>query len=108
MKDYNKESNYMHTCDSKMLDEVYREVFKLGYEQAEKDLGWHSVEESLPKLNEEVIVMWFEYGEVRAEPIRQIAIASLIQPIQCVPMGEKIWTIPGVKYWMPLPKIKQQ
>lgn len=37
MKDYNKEPNYLHTCDSKMLDEVYRDVFKLGYEQAEKD-----------------------------------------------------------------------
>ena len=38
MKDYNKEPNYIHSCDSKMLDEVYREVFMLGYEQAEKDL----------------------------------------------------------------------
>lgn len=37
VKDYNKEPNYIHYCDSKMLDEVYREVFKLGYEQAEKD-----------------------------------------------------------------------
>ena len=39
MKDYNKEPNYLHTCDSKMLDEVYRDVFRIGYEQAEKDLG---------------------------------------------------------------------
>ena len=39
MKDYNKEPNYIHSCDSKMLDEVYREVFMLGYEQAEKDLA---------------------------------------------------------------------
>lgn len=28
-----------------------------GYEQAEKDLGWHSVEESLPPIDEEVIVL---------------------------------------------------
>ena len=39
MKDYNKEPNYIHFCDSKMLDEVYREVFMLGYELAEKDLA---------------------------------------------------------------------
>ena len=39
MKDYNKEPNYIHSCDSKMLDEVYREVFMLGYEQAKKDLA---------------------------------------------------------------------
>ena len=37
MKDYNKEPNYIHSCDSKMLDEVYRQVFMLGYKQAEKD-----------------------------------------------------------------------
>jgi len=40
MKDYNKEPNYIHSCDSKMLDEVYRDVFKLGYKQAEKDMEW--------------------------------------------------------------------
>ena len=39
MKDYNKEPNYIHSCDSKMLDEIYRQVFMLGYEQAEKDLA---------------------------------------------------------------------
>lgn len=39
VKDYNKEPNYIHTCDTKMLDEVYREVFKLGYMQAEQDLA---------------------------------------------------------------------
>lgn len=38
MKDYNKEPNYIHSCDSKMLDEVYRQVFMLGYEQAEKSI----------------------------------------------------------------------
>ena len=37
IKDYNKEPNYIHTCDSKMLDEVYRDVFRIGYEQSEKD-----------------------------------------------------------------------
>ena len=45
IKDYNKESNYIHTCDSKMLDEVYRDVFRIGYSQAEKDLalGWEDI-----------------------------------------------------------------
>ena len=37
LKDYTKEPNYLHTCDSKMLDEVYRDVFKCGYYQAERD-----------------------------------------------------------------------
>ena len=39
VKDYDKEPNYLHTCTTKMLDEVYREVFKLGYMQAEKDIA---------------------------------------------------------------------
>lgn len=38
VKDYNKEPNYIHYCDSKMLDEVYRDVFRIGYEQAEKNI----------------------------------------------------------------------
>ena len=88
--------------------ESYAQGFKAGFDACKKDLGWHSVEESLPEIGEEVIVMLFEYGEVRAVPIRQIAIAQLIQPIQCVPTGEKIWTIPGVKYWMPLPEIPKE
>ncbi len=43
--DYNKEPNYIHICGTKMLDEVYREVFKFGYEQAEKDLAltWEDI-----------------------------------------------------------------
>lgn len=46
MKDFNKEPNYLHTCDSKMLDEIYRQVFMMGYEQAEKDLAltWEDLE----------------------------------------------------------------
>ena len=45
MKDYNKEPNYIHSCDSKMLDEVYRDVFRIGYEAAEKDLAltWEDI-----------------------------------------------------------------
>jgi hypothetical protein len=39
LKDYTKEPNYIHTCDTKMLDEVYRDVFKIGYKQAEKELA---------------------------------------------------------------------
>ena len=55
MKDYNKEPNYIHSCDSKMLDEVYREVFMLGYGQAEKDIKeW--VEEQLAILDKQTLL----------------------------------------------------
>ena len=39
MKDYNKEPNRVYSLDSKSLDEIYREVFVIGYEQALKDIG---------------------------------------------------------------------
>lgn len=85
-----------------------RTIFIEGYEQAEKDLGWHSVDECLPELGEEVIVVWFEYGEVRTTPLQCVGLSQLYQPIQCVPSGEKLWTIPGVKYWMPMPKLPEE
>ena len=55
MKDYNKEPNYIHSCDSKTLDVVYREVFQLGYRQAEKDIKeW--VEEQLAILDKQTLL----------------------------------------------------
>lgn len=60
MKDYNKEPNYIHSCDSKMLDKVYREVFVLGYESAEKDLAltWEDM-----KTIEQIIATsdWYDF-----------------------------------------------
>ena len=44
MRDYDKESNRLHTCTTKTLDEVYRSIFKLGYAQAEKDTINRAVE----------------------------------------------------------------
>ena len=61
MKDYSKELNYLHTCDSKMLDEVYREVFQLGYKQAEKDLAL--TVEDLYKLNSIIAELALELTE---------------------------------------------
>ena len=106
MKDYNKEPNYIHSCDSKMLDEVYREVFMLGYEQAEKDLGWHSVDESLPPMDEEVIVLLDEWNEVSIEPLYRIAFGHVVNREYCEDFSG--WNIPGVRYWMPMPKIPEK
>lgn len=56
MKDYNKEPNYIHSCDSKMLDEVYRQVFMLGYKQAEKYLAltWEDMRKII-RIDEEMM-----------------------------------------------------
>ena len=117
MKDYNKEPNYIHSCDSKMLDEVYREVFTLGYEQAEKDLGWHSVDESLPPVDEEVIVLTDIIAEDSIKiGLGRICFAHIVNPDLTVDIDGKPykvvshngWNIPGVKYWMPMPELPEE
>ena len=50
MRDYDKESNRLHTCTTKTLDEVYRSIFKLGYAQAEKD----TIERAVKWLDENI------------------------------------------------------
>ena len=79
------------------LDEVMqaRVHFITGYTQAEKDLGWHSVDECLPEIDEEVIVLRDEYNG------RQLPEPSLMSFGHRLKDGE--WNVPGVKYWMPCP-----
>ena len=102
IKDYNKEPNYIHTCDSRMLDEVYRDVFKIGYSQAEKDLGWHPASEH-PPIDEEVIVLT---DDLNTAPIYKIALGHIVDRMHCSDYNG--WNIPGVKYWMPMPKLPNE
>ena len=67
---------------------------------AEKDLGWHSVEECLPEMDEEVIVLTDELGTA---PIYKIAFGHIVDVERCIDYNG--WNIPGVKYWMLCPKI---
>ena len=85
-----------------------RVAFICGYELAKQDLGWHSVDESLPEIGEEVIVLIPYCRAVAAETQYQIISAQLIQPAQYMNTDEKIWNVPGVKFWMPMPKIPEE
>ena len=102
MKDYNKEPNYIHSCDSKMLDEVYREVFMIGYELAEKDLGWHPSTEH-PPVDEEVIVL---KDHLNLNCFYQIAFGHIVD--KSVAIDYNGWNIEGVRYWMPMPEIPNE
>lgn len=75
--------------------------FVAGYKQAEKDLGWHSVDESLPPMNEEVIVLLGNYDD-----LYEIAVGHIVDKEIAVDYNG--WDIPGVKYWMPRPKIPKE
>lgn len=87
--------------------------FKNGYELAEKDLGWHSVDESLPKVGEEVIVL---VDELNFHLFYRLALGHIVNEKETVdidgkpykPESHKGWNITGVKFWMPMPKIPNE
>ena len=83
-----------------------RAAFIKGYEQAEQDLGWHSVEESLPEMDEEVIVLLAEWNRVRVEPLYRVSFGHIVNKEYCQDYNG--WNIPGVKFWMPMPKIPEE
>ena len=68
--------------------------FQLGYELAEKDLDWRSVDESLPEIGEEVIVLTDELGTT---PIYKIAFGHIVD--RRYAMDYNGWNVPGVKFW---------
>lgn len=72
VKDYNKEPNYnIHTCDTKMLDEVYREVFKFGYRQAEKDI--------ISLIESRILEI---LGDAQPNPVLRIELQGIIDKIK--------------------------
>lgn len=85
------------------INEAKREIFIEGYLEAEKDLGWHSVDDSLPEIDEEVIVLTDELGTA---PIYKIAFGHIVNKERCLDYNG--WNIPGVRFWMPLPEIPKE
>lgn len=85
------------------LDGIKRSCVQFGYEQAEKDLGWISVDESLPEIDEEVIVLTDELG---VAPMYKISFGHIVD--RRYAMDYNGWNIPGVKFWMPCPKIPNE
>ena len=88
-----------YTC----TDDDIRKVYAQGYRKAEKDLGWHSVEESLPPVNEDVIVL---ADRLNLGSLFAIAFGHIVDKEKAVDYNG--WNIPGVKFWMPMPKIPNE
>lgn len=61
---------------------------------------WISVDERLPEMDEEVIVLT---DELDTAPIYKIGFGHIVDVKRCIDYNG--WNIPGVKYWMPCPKI---
>lgn len=90
-----------------------RKFYIRAYEQAEKDLGWHSVAESLPETGEEVIVLIDEFN---FHLFYRIAFGHIVNEGETVdidgkpykPESHNGWNITGVKFWMPMPKLPEE
>ena len=82
-------------------------LFQEGYEQAEKDLRWHSVKESLPPVGEEVIALCNESHGTTLPIACYMCFAHLIED-KTIFVEYDGWNIPGVKYWMPCPELPEK
>lgn len=80
---------------------IAHKFYRIG--KAEKDLGWHSVDDCLPEVDEEVIVLTDELGTA---PIYKIAFGHIVDRMYCSDYNG--WSIPGVKFWMPCPTIPNE
>jgi hypothetical protein len=99
----------------------YGKGYQQGKKDAEKHLGWHSVEESLPPIDEEVIVLTDEMHGKKLLSACHISYGHRPNPDgwdgKSIFTGKVThhdvvtydgWNIPGVKYWMPMPKIPKE
>ena len=59
-------------------NQIKREIFCNGYYAAEKDLGWHSVDECLPEIGEEVIALTNQMNGKMLDTARRICIILLV------------------------------
>ena len=64
---------------------------------------WHSVDECLPEVDEEVIVLTDDLGTA---PVYKIAFGHIVNNERCEDYNG--WNIPGVKFWMPCPEISKE
>lgn len=85
----------------------YGKGYQQGKKDAEKHLGWHSVEESLPPVDEEVIVLTQvpAFGRISFAHLVNSDVMITIDGKPYKPEAYSGWNIPGVKFWMPMPKI---
>ena len=117
LKAYPEQSRYYR--DYEQL--AKRQIFEQGYAQAEKDLGWHSVDDSLPPIDEEVIALTDEMNGNKLSNARRICYAHRPDPNgwdgRDIDTGKVKhydvitydgWNVPGVKYWMYIPKLKEE
>ena len=84
----------------------YGKGYQQGKKDTEKHLGWHSVDESLPPVDEEVIVLSDVIHDKKVEGANMICFGHIVDKRYCVDYDG--WNIPGVHHWMKCPKIPNE
>lgn len=90
----------------------YGKGYQQGKKDAENHLGWHPASEH-PEVDEEVIVLvdnipiylTQSMNRLDAFPIYKIAFGHIVNIEYCKDYDG--WNIPGVKYWMLMPKLEE-
>lgn len=77
-----------------------------GYRKAEKDLGWHSVKEFLPQIDEEVIVLTDDIHGKIVPDLHYICYGHIVD--KNIAVDYNGWNIPGVTHWMYCPKLEKE
>lgn len=82
-----------------------RQAFEKGAKWADSNtiLSWISVEDSLPRQDEEVIVLC---DKLNVSSSYEISFAHIVNKDKCKDFNG--WNIPGVKYWFPVPVLQKQ
>lgn len=100
------------------VQDAFEDGIAEGYKQAEKDLGWHSVKESLPPYDEEVIVLTDYIAGKHVQGANKLCfghrpdpkgwdgkdlVTGKVEHFQ--PKTYDGWNTPGVHHWMYCPKL---
>lgn len=94
----------------KGLEEAAENIYKTPFGTRAEDFiagaewmagqGWISVDERLPEMDEEVIVL---KDKQNTGLVYEISFGHLVDTERCIDYNG--WNVPDVKYWMPCPKI---
>ena len=97
---------YPHGKFDGVLGDSLRAACAIGYMQAEKDLGWHSVKDSLPPIDEEVIVLTDDVHGKIVPGSHYLCYGHIVD--KNIAVDYNGWNIPGVTHWMPCPKLEEK
>jgi len=95
----------LYVCQ-KTAEREYRNGVREGKAQVKKELGWHSVNESLPPIDEEVIVLTDDIHGKIVPDSHYICYGHIVD--KNIAVDYDGWNIPGVTHWMYLPKLEEE